>query len=104
VTSAFSFVERQLAINVSDLAESGAFLGGKRKARERRYQTSYRLEQQQLRCQTRLPRACPSRDHCPVLTGRRDCPNERDLAYDERRSGILCQSTVGAIRMKIVSH
>ena len=28
MSSAFSFVERQMAINVSHLAESGAFLGG----------------------------------------------------------------------------
>jgi hypothetical protein len=37
-------------------------------------QTGYRLERQQLRCQTRLALPCESRDHRPLPTGRRDSP------------------------------
>jgi hypothetical protein len=45
---------------------------GKRESGERTLagsSTGYRLEQEQLRCQTRLASPCESRDHCPVPTG-----------------------------------
>jgi hypothetical protein len=58
-------VEHQMAFRVSDLAESGGFLGGNRKSGERslsRHQTDYRLEQEQLRCQNQTSLAEEGRD------------------------------------------
>jgi hypothetical protein len=83
-----------MAINVSDLAESGASSGeaGIWGMVLAGYQMGYRLEQQQLRCQTGVALPCESRDHSPVLTAVGIAPNERDLDEGERRSGILCQA------------
>ena len=48
MSSAFSFVERRIAINVSDFVESGAFLGGEAGIWEGNFvgtKRVYRLEQ-----------------------------------------------------------
>ena len=83
-----------MAINVSDLAESGASSGeaGIWGMESRRVPNGYRLEQSQLRCQTGLALPCEGRDHSPVLTAAGIAPNDRDLDNGERRSGILCQA------------
>ena len=54
---------------VSDLAESGGFLGGNRESGERSlsgHQTGYRLEQEQLQCQNQTSPAEEERDVAPV--------------------------------------
>jgi hypothetical protein len=83
-----------MAFRVSDLAESGGFLGGNRESGERslsRHQTDYRLDKSNCDAKTRLP--LPRRGATlPCVTGRRDCHSERDLADCERRSGIWCQA------------
>jgi hypothetical protein len=72
-------VERQMAFRVSDLAESGGFLGGNRESGERslsRHQTDYRLDKSNCDAKTRLP--LPRRGATlPCVTGRRDCHSER---------------------------